>query len=108
NAVIAQRLVRRVCENCAQTTTLSVGEQAWYKAMAGERGQAQFRLGSGCQYCNDTGYRGRIGIYELLELDANLADYLRREDYSGFERAAAKQPGFRPLAQSGLDLAVQG
>jgi len=109
NAVIAQRLVRRVCENCAETYEPTVGEQAWLKAMSG--GQARpgkFRHGTGCQYCNNTGYRGRIGLYELLELDGTLADHLRRQDYSAFERAAATQSGFRPLAQSGLDFAVQG
>src|SRR5260221_10881097 len=66
NAVIAQRLVRRVCENCAQPATLGAGEQAWYRAMSGERGRAQFRLGSGCRNCTNTGNRGRIGIYACL------------------------------------------
>jgi MSHA biogenesis protein MshE len=109
NAVIAQRLVRRVCENCAEPYTPTVGEQAWLKAMSGTRVlESRFRHGTGCQYCNNTGYRGRIGLYELLELDGTLADHLRRQDYAAFERAAAAQDGFRPLAQSGLDFVMQG
>ncbi|MGH8030599.1 MAG: GspE/PulE family protein, partial [Arenimonas sp.] len=109
NAVIAQRLVRRVCENCAEAYEPTAGEQAWLKAMSdGKARTGRFRHGTGCQYCNNTGYRGRIGLYELLELDGTLADHLRRQDYSAFERAAAAQAGFRPLAQSGLDFAVQG
>ncbi len=109
NAVIAQRLVRRVCENCAEPYELTPGEQAWLRAMSGGRERdARFRCGTGCQYCNSTGYRGRIGLYELLELDASLADHLRREDYAAFERAASQQPGFRPLVQSGLDFVLQG
>ena len=109
NAVVAQRLLRRVCDSCAVSYTPEAGEQMWIKAMSGGRPRENnFRHGTGCQYCNNTGFRGRIGLYELLELDAALADHLRREDYSAFERAAANQPGFRPLAQSGLDLVAQG
>ena len=109
NAVVAQRLVRRVCENCAVSYTPQPGELAWIKAMAGPHFRAsKFRHGTGCQYCNNTGFRGRVGLYELLELDAALADHLRRSDYTAFEKAAAAQPGFRPLAQSGLDAALQG
>jgi MSHA biogenesis protein MshE len=78
------------------------------RAMGGDPARARFRQGTGCQYCNNTGYRGRIGVYELLELDGTLADHLRRQDYTAFEMAAAAQPGFRPLAKSGLDFAVQG
>ena len=109
NAVVAQRLVRRVCENCAEPYTPQPGEMAWIKAMAGPHLRASnFRHGTGCQYCNTTGFRGRVGLYELLELDAALADHLRRSDYTAFEKAAAAQPGFRPLAQSGLDAALLG
>jgi MSHA biogenesis protein MshE len=107
--VVAQRLVRRVCENCAQSYEPTPGEQAWMKAMnQGRAGTPRFRHGTGCQYCNNTGYRGRIGLYELLELDGTLAEHLRRQDYTAFERAAAAQPSFRPLAQSGLDFVMQG
>jgi MSHA biogenesis protein MshE len=108
NAVIAQRLVRRVCENCAAAYEPQAGELAWMKAMNGDPARARFRQGGGCQYCNNTGYRGRIGLYELLELDGTLADHLRRQDYTSFERAATEQEGFRPLAQSGMDFAMQG
>jgi MSHA biogenesis protein MshE len=108
NAVIAQRLVRRVCENCATPYEPTPGEQAWMKAMKGDTAKARFRHGTGCQYCNNTGYRGRIGVYELLELDGTLAEHLRSQDYTAFERAAAVREGFRPLAQSGLDFAMQG
>jgi MSHA biogenesis protein MshE len=109
NAVIAQRLVRRVCENCAEPVTLTPGEETWLKVMSRSNpGTAQFRVGTGCQYCNNTGFRGRIGLYELLELDGTLAEHLRQGDYGAFERAAAAQPGFRPLAQSGLEFVLQG
>jgi MSHA biogenesis protein MshE len=109
NAIVAQRLVRRICENCAHPYEPTAGEQVWLKAMDGGRArETRFRHGTGCQYCNNTGYRGRIGLYEMLELDATLAEHLRRQDYAAFERAASTQAGFRPLAQSGLDFVLQG
>jgi MSHA biogenesis protein MshE len=109
NAVIAQRLVRRVCENCAQPAEPTAGEQAWIKAMGGATAkQGRLRAGTGCQYCNNTGYRGRVGLYELLELDAALAEHLRQGDYQAFERTASRQASFRPLAASGLDYVLQG
>ena len=110
NAVIAQRLVRRVCENCAQPAEPTPGEMAWIKAMGGAGGvkAGKLRAGSGCQYCNSTGYRGRVGLYELLELDASLAEALRQGDYQSFERTASRQASFRPLAASGLDYVLQG
>jgi len=109
NAVVAQRLVRRICENCAEPSELTAGEQTWLRVMSkGQARKGQFRHGTGCQYCNNTGFRGRIGLYELLEMDGTLAEHLRRQDYAAFERAAAAQAGFRPLAQSGLDFVLQG
>ncbi len=109
NAVLAQRLVRRICDSCAQTYSPTPGERVWLQVNAGTRvADARLRHGAGCQYCNQTGYRGRIGIYELLEIDRGLADLLRRSDYREFERAALKQPGFRTLAQCGVDYVVQG
>ena len=67
-----------------------------------------FSEGSGCNQCNHTGYHGRIGVYELLEIDYPLADALRRNDPAAFENAARQQQGYRPLADSALDLAREG
>ena len=109
NAVLAQRLVRRICDSCAQTYSPTPGERVWLEVNAGSRvASAKLRHGAGCQYCNQTGYRGRIGIYELLEIDRTLADLLRRADYREFERVALRQPSFRTLAQCGVDYVVQG
>ena len=47
--------------------------------------------GRGCNYCQLTGYRGRIGVYELLEMDAGLTDAMRREDLSHVRRAGGKE-----------------
>ena len=67
-----------------------------------------FQEGTGCNQCNHTGYHGRIGVYELLEIDYTLADALRRNDPAGFENAARVQDGYRPLVENALDYARQG
>ena len=82
DGVLAQRLVRRLCDNCAQPAKPSVQQQSWlsqYLSPA-EIDAAKFVEGAGCTYCNMTGYRGRIGIYELLEVDADIAAAIRRND----------------------------
>ena len=55
-------------------------------------GQHVYHKGRGCQSCNFTGYSGRIGVYELLELDQAMMDALRRNDAEGFARAAREDP----------------
>ena len=108
-AIIAQRLVRRICGTCAQPYTPDAQEHAWLAATAGaEATSASYRRGTGCPHCNNTGYRGRIGVYELLELDEPMADALRRNDSSAFTKAANASPGYRPLVQCALDYARQG
>jgi hypothetical protein len=69
---------------------------------------AKFVEGAGCTYCNMTGYRGRVGIYELLEIDAAIATAIRRGDLAEVERLAAHAPGFVPLVARALESALEG
>ena len=108
-AVVAQRLVRRVCEHCACETAPDQGQATWLTMLSGEApGQHLYRKGRGCQSCNFTGYAGRIGVYELLELDQPMMDALRRNDAEGFARAAREHEHYRPLALTALDYARAG
>jgi MSHA biogenesis protein MshE len=107
-AVIAQRLIRRICESCISDYQPNVHETAWLNNTAGDADDAQFKHGSGCPHCNNTGYSGRIGVFELLEIDNATADALRRGDTAEFARAARENPDFRSLAQNALDYARQG
>ncbi|MFZ5622380.1 MAG: GspE/PulE family protein [Pseudomonadota bacterium] len=112
-AIVAQRLVRRVCPKCRTETAPDAAQQAWLRGALGpdadgEAAQATFYTGAGCGHCNHTGYRGRTGVYELLEMDAQLIDCLRRNDQGGFEKAARAQPGYRPLVRHALELARAG
>jgi MSHA biogenesis protein MshE len=109
NAVLAQRLVRRVCGNCMEEHQAEPRQLAWletlYKAPLTGR---SFKRGRGCHQCHNTGYSGRVGVYELLEMDENMVAALRRNDPQGFAEAAQISPGYRPLAACALDYALAG
>ena len=107
--VLAQRLARRVCPDCAEPATPDPRELAALAAIDDDPDStANWRHGTGCNRCNNTGVSGRIGIYELLELDGDMAAALRINDHQGFSEAAHRSPGFRTLGQVALDYARQG
>jgi len=107
--IVAQRLLRRVCEYCAQPAAPSDHESAWLAARPGVRLQAlELRAGTGCTYCNLSGYRGRVAVYELLEIDRTLADAIRRGDLRALDQAAHARADYVPLTQSALELAMRG
>lgn len=109
SAVLAQRLIRRICEACAEPHVLTSQEKMWLRANAGESAEfLNFLKPRGCPRCNGTGYRGRTGVYELLELDLAMADALRRADTTAYIEAASKTQGFRPLSICALEYASKG
>ncbi|MBB3168761.1 MSHA biogenesis protein MshE [Simiduia aestuariiviva] len=109
-AIVAQRLVRRVCESCV----------APYEPNANERqlvamGQRRFKVesislkkGLGCPHCFNTGYRGRIGVFELLEVNNAMADALRDNNVRAFNEVVHSDPKFKNLMFSALEYALQG
>jgi MSHA biogenesis protein MshE len=109
-AVVAQRLVRRLCDNCYEDHVPEAKDEAWIKSVLGEEAFSQMQLKKpvGCHRCNNTGYRGRIGVFELLILNEPLSDALRRADSSDFVRIAKKTPGYQPLVVSALQDAARG
>lgn len=107
NAVLAQRLIRKICESCSAPHTATPQQQAWIDAFSDDKQPKLFR-GKGCGYCHHSGYRGRIGVYELLEFDEAMLSALRNNDSEGFVQAAKVNKRFRPLALRALDLARQG
>ena len=71
-AVVAQRLVRRICDDCKIETRLSDHEHEWLQHDAGRFGPGNVFKGAGCPRCNQTGYLGRMAVYEMLEMDREL------------------------------------
>jgi len=107
-AVLAQRLVRRICSACAVPHPPDEHEVAWL-AKQGVTGELTgLKRGSGCERCGNTGYIGRVGVYELLVMHGDLLVALRNQDIEGFAAAAAADPGFRPMSAAAIDLARDG
>lgn len=108
-AVLAQRLVRRICHHCKVDDPLTDLEISWLKSTAPELlNNACFKKGKGCTYCHHTGYQGRLGVFELLLMSPEMCDALRHNELGEFEKLAAKQPVYRSLLNTGLDMAKDG
>jgi MSHA biogenesis protein MshE len=107
-AVMAQRLIKRLCEHCQEDHELEAQERAWLMSMTEDSLLASYKKGRGCHHCNNTGYSGRMGIYELLEMDNGMITAMRRNSADEFALAANAHPRFRPLALCALDYARQG
>jgi type IV pilus assembly protein PilB len=100
--VLAQRLVRKICTNC-KTEFTPGPEVAMELGMTVEQAaQKKFYYGKGCDRCNNTGYKGRMGIYELLMMNDNLRDMIVNEASLDDFRAACRKAGMRTLRETGL------
>ncbi|TFW30990.1 GspE/PulE family protein [Massilia horti] len=108
-AVLAQRLVRVICESCSTEYQPAPPEYGWLRAELGEHAQTtRFFHGKGCSHCNGTGYRGRTGVYELLEMTRKVLDAVNHPDPSHFLAAAQAEMGGNTLRRHAVQLAVQG
>jgi general secretion pathway protein E len=106
-AIIAQRLVRRVCPECRRPYT-PTGEQLeeWGLGFLPE-GTVLYKAG-GCPACLETGYRGRTGIYEFLHMDEELSSLILQTSDANQIRSAAVAKGMRTLRQCGMELVARG
>ena len=104
--VLAQRLVRVICPDCKERVFL---DKRAVKAM-GVNDSAELNIykGRGCRECNFTGYRGRIGIYELLIIDENIRQLILAKTSSAIIRRKAIEQGMRTLRDDGWDKVRQG
>ena len=88
-AVVAQRLLRRVCESCSEPHVPTPQESEWLKAEAVQPERWSGLLhGRGCSHCNGTGYRGRMGVYEMLEMDREMVEAAAHDDATHFIQVA--------------------
>lgn len=107
--VIAQRLVRKVCDKCRTESKPTAQELAWLEQLSNkDMSELTFYSGTGCQSCNHTGYRGRIGVFELLEMNTAMMDALRREDTEGFAIEARADTRFKPFGVMAFEYALKG
>ncbi|RMF19778.1 MAG: MSHA biogenesis protein MshE [Gammaproteobacteria bacterium] len=106
--VLAQRLVKRICNQCKAPYQPNEQERIWLQSIHPHPLPEHFYKGKGCYQCGNTGYQGRIGVYELLEMNEALLDALRRNDPAAFNRAAREAPGYEPLARVAYRYAKEG
>ena len=98
--ILAQRLVRRICKDCKEAYDPSLEELE----MIGleKKTDMQFFKGKGCLSCRDTGFKGRIGIYELLLMDAKISEFVLNQEPGYKIREQARKNGMSTLLEDGL------
>jgi general secretion pathway protein E len=99
--IVAQRMVRRVCPNCAASAQAPLVEQAAYNRETGEE-RTEFSYGSGCKMCTYTGYLGRTGLFEILTISDEIKRLIITEAPAAEIRAKAIEEGMITLAKDGM------
>ncbi len=108
-AIISQRLVRRICQNCRTDYTPTAQEKIWVSMMMGDHhDHISFKYGKGCSFCYQTGYKGQMGIFELLEMNQPLAEALRKHDTQEFNRIVKEDMHHQSLIDSAFQLVKEG
>jgi MSHA biogenesis protein MshE len=107
--ILAQRLVRLVCESCARPYALQPHERQWLRYELGDKVDAhRYMHGAGCTHCNGTGYQGRTGVYEMLEMTDRVVEAANQDDPAIFLQAARQQMAGETLRRDAVRLAIQG
>ena len=101
-AIIAQRLVRTICTHCKTQYQPSAESLASIGLTPDDLEGKNFCYGKGCQHCNNTGYRGRIAIFEILIMSDTIRELVMKNESANTLRAVARQEGMRTLRESGL------
>ncbi len=104
--VLAQRLVRTICKHCKEEYELE-GALAEQMGPWGRSGLKVFR-GKGCKHCANTGFRGRMGIYELLIVDDKIRELILSSASSHLIRNQARKTGMKTLREDGWDKVIRG
>ena len=107
-AILAQRLVRRICTKCREETRVSSDLLHDLGLKRAEIGDQKFFKGSGCDQCNNTGYKGRIALFELMLLNDKIRDMVMGNVSTDDIRVQAEQDGMIGLRDYGMALAADG
>ncbi len=100
--ILAQRLVRKICPRCKEAYTPTEEQLLELQLTPDDLQGRQVYRGRGCDYCNQSGYKGRMGIYEIMVLDDEIRELIMRNASTQLLRAEALKRGMRTLRQSGL------
>jgi general secretion pathway protein E/type IV pilus assembly protein PilB len=105
---MAQRLVRRVCKQCAAPYSPTEGEYKQLGLDASNTQGATFLKGRGCGNCANTGYRGRFGIFEIFIIDDDARKLIYEKVSSSVLRNRAREMGMRTLREDGIRKVLAG
>jgi type II secretory ATPase GspE/PulE/Tfp pilus assembly ATPase PilB-like protein len=106
NGVVAQRLTRTICPHCA--TKYYPDENVLFDAGLSEKGGRAFRKGIGCTQCHDSGFQGRMGVYEVMEVTPEMRRMIHRGAPSHELRDKMRESGCLTLREEGVMLAIAG
>ena len=107
--VLAQRLLRRVCESCREAHQPTPQEAEWLEAEGVARGEwGNLLHGRGCSHCNGTGYLGRQGVYEMLDMNQTLVGAIGRQEPAHFLKIAREQIAGETLRSQAVRLVTSG
>ena len=101
-AIVAQRLVRRICEKCKEEYKPTIEELLELKLHPEDVAERTFFRGRGCEGCNHSGYRGRLAIFEIMEFDDLIRELILSQSSTAVLRIEAQKRGMRSLRESGL------
>ncbi len=111
NVAIGQRLVRRICKDCKEKKSLSAIEiKSLSQVMPRNllKSKMTFYAGKGCETCAGTGYRGRAGLHEVMEIDGAIREVILKKASAGDIRTVALKQGMVPITVDGFHKAAQG
>ncbi|HEY5037305.1 MAG TPA: ATPase, T2SS/T4P/T4SS family [Chthoniobacterales bacterium] len=107
-AIMAQRLVRRLCANCKEPGQLSESELRALRIEASQLGEANVMRPVGCERCRQTGYKGRMGIFEIFEIDDEVRHMVNNRASTLLLRQRARELGMRTLREDGVRKVLAG
>ena len=107
-AILAQRLVRRVCNKCSEEYDPSQEVLDDLELSSAELKGKQFFRGSGCENCNNTGYKGRVGLFELMIMNNELRESIMQNSSADDLRIIAQKHGMITLREAGMKAAYEG
>ncbi len=107
-AIMAQRLVRRLCSNCKKPAELTETQMRALRIEPGQIGDAQVMEPVGCDQCRETGYKGRMGIFEIFTIDDDVRHMINKRSPTLHLRQRARELGMRTLREDGMRKVLAG
>ena len=107
-AVLAQRLIRRICPNCKEQYTPTDEELSAFGVTREQIGDQKFYIGTGCDNCNGSGFRGRVGIFEMLVVTPEIQSMINKRCPTQEIKEMALSQGMCSLRQDGFKHVLAG